>query len=134
VTCHFSPPAQDATTAVPAMLIDAARCWRDARDSGRSVQPRLSRTLDRHDCTMLAPVLDSLCLFYEAALGRPMIVGEGPALSGDEHLLLGLVDGSSSRRCLDCPRIAATALDCALCSTRIMLALTLGQPAARSLQ
>ena len=128
---HFSPPTQDAI-AVPAMLVDAARCWRNARDSGASVQPRLAHTLDAHDCTMLAPVLDSLCLFYETALGRPMIVGEGPGLSDDEHLLLGLVDGSSPR-CLDCPQNAANALDCALCSTRIMLALTLGQP-VRTLQ
>lgn len=130
---HFPPPAPEAT-AVPAILIDAARCWREARDSGRSVQPCLSRTLDLHDCAMLAPVLDSLCLFYEAALGRPMTVGEALALSDDEHLLLGLVDGSKPRQCLNCPKGAATALDCALCSTRIMLALTLGQPTARTLQ
>jgi hypothetical protein len=132
VTRHFPLSAQDAT-AVPAMLIDAARCWRNARDNERSVQPRLARTLDAHDCTMLAPVLDSLYLFYEAALGRPMAVGKALALSDDEHLLLGLVDGSKPRRCLTCPNGAATALDCALCSTRIMLALTLGQP-ARTLQ
>ncbi|MCZ4107006.1 hypothetical protein O3U67_02815 [Brevundimonas diminuta] len=132
MTRHFSPPAPEAT-AVPAMLVDAARCWRDARDSGKSVQPCLARTLDAHDCTMLAPVLDSLYLFFEAALGRPMTVGEALALSDDEHLLLGLVDGSKPRRCLNCPRGAATALDCALCSTRIMLALTLGQP-VRTLQ
>lgn len=133
MTRHFSPPAPEAT-AVPAMLVDTARCWREARDSGKSVQPCLSRTLDQHDCTMLAPVLDSLYLFYEAALGRPMAVGEALALSDDEHLLLGLVDGSKPRRCLNCSRGAANALNCALCSTRIMLALTLGQPAARTPQ
>ncbi len=130
---HFPPPVPEAT-AVPAILIDAARCWRQARDSGQSVQPCLSRALDQHDCTMLAPVLDSLCLFYEAALGRPMTVGEALALSDDEHLLLGLMDGSRPRQCLNCPKDAAAALDCALCSTRIMLALTLGHPAARTLQ
>ncbi len=133
MTRHFSPPAYEAT-AVPAMLIDAARCWRNARDSGESVQPCLARTLDAHGCTMLAPVLDSLCLFYEAALGRPMTVGRALALSGDEHLLLGLVDGSRPRRCLDCSRDAASALDCALCSARIMFALTLDQPAPTTLQ
>jgi hypothetical protein len=53
---------------------------------------------------MLAPVLDSLCLFYEAALGRPMTVGEALVLSDDEHLLLGLVDGSRPRQCLTCPK------------------------------
>jgi len=130
---HFPPPASDAT-AVPAILIDAARCWRQARDSGQSVQPCLSRTLDRHDCTMLAPVLDSLCLFYEAALGRPMRVGAALVLSDDEHLLLGLVDGSRPRQCLVCPNGVGATLDCALCSTRIMLALTIGQPLTRTLQ
>jgi hypothetical protein len=133
MTRHFSPPASEAT-AVSAILIDAARCWRDARDSGRSVQPCLSKALTAHDCEMLAPVLDSLCLFYEAALGRPMTIGEALALSDDEHMLLGLVDGSKPRQCLNCPKGAATALDCALCSTRIMLALSLGQPTARRLQ
>lgn len=130
---HFPPPAPEAT-AVPAILIDAARCWREARDSGQSVQPCLSRALDQHDCTMLAPVLDSLCLFYEAALGRPMTVGEALTLSDDEHLLLGLMDGSRPRQCLTCPNGVGATLDCALCSTRIMLALTLGHPAARTLQ
>ena len=132
MTRHFSPPGYEAV-AIPAMLIDAARCWREARDHGRSVQPCLSRALDAHDCTMLAPVLDSLCLFYEAALGRPMATGDALELSDDEHLLLGLVDGSKTRQCLNCPKGPASALDCALCSTRIMLALTLGQP-VRTLQ
>ena len=129
---HF-PPSPEAT-AVPAILIDAARCWREARDSGQSVQPCLSRTLGQHDCTMLAPVLDSLCLFYEAALGRSMTVGEALALSGDELLLLGLVDGSKPRQCLTCPKGVGATLDCALCSTRIMLALTIGAPVGRTLQ
>ncbi|WP_062769556.1 hypothetical protein [Sphingopyxis terrae] len=122
------------TRGVPAILIDAARCWREARDNGRSVQPCLSRTLDRHECAILAPVLDSLCLFYEAALGRPMAVGEALTLSDDEHLLLGLVNGSIPRQCLNCPRRRAATLDCALCSARIMVALTLGQPASGTLQ
>ena len=83
---------------------------------------------------MLAPVLDSLCLFYEAALGRPMTVGEALTLSDDEHLLLGLVDGSKPCQCLTCAQDVGATLACALCSTRIMLALTLGQPVARALQ
>lgn len=131
MTRHFSPPE---ATAGPVILIDAVRCWRGARDAGQSVQPCLSRTLAAHDCTMLAPVLDSLCLFYEAALGRPMTVGHPSALSDDEHLLLGLMDGTRPRQCLACPNGVATALDCAICSTRIMLALSIGQPTARTLQ
>lgn len=138
MTAHFSPPAPD-TIAQPALLIDAARCWRDARDLGELTQPRLSDMLAAHACEMLAPVLDSLCLFYEAALGRPMAIGPietGGALtlSDDEHLLLALIDGSQPRRCLDCPHGTASALDCAICSTRIMLALSLAGPDARTLQ
>ena len=128
MTRHFPPPVLEAN-AVSAILIDAARCWREARDDGLSVQPRLVRALDPHDCAMLAPVLDSLCMFYETALGRPMRAGVARDLSDDEHLLLGLIDGSKPSRCLDCPSGVGTTLDCALCSTRIMLGLTIGQPA-----
>lgn len=133
MTRHFTPPSAEAT-AVPAILIAATRCWRDARDSGQLVQPCLSRTLAAHDCAMLAPVLDSLCLFYEAALGRPMTVGKALVLSDDEHLLLGLMDGTRLRQCLGCSKGDQTGLDCALCSTRIMLALTIGHHTARMLQ
>lgn len=130
---HFKPSTPEAT-AVPAILIAAARCWRQARDSRRSIQPCLSQALDRHDCTMLAPVFDSLCAFYEAALGRSMTVGDALTLSDDEHLLLSLVNGSNPRRCLTCaPDVGAT-LACAVCSTRIMLKLTLNQPSGRMLQ
>lgn len=125
---HFSPPPREAT-APAAILIDAARCWRQARDAGHPIQPCLAHALAAHDCTMLAPVLDSLCLFYEAALGRPLAVGEALAPSEDELLLIGLLDGSRPRACVGCPQDAAHALHCALCSTRIMLALTLGYPA-----
>jgi hypothetical protein len=81
---------------------------------------------------MLAPVLDSLYRFYEGALDRPMTVGDKAILSQDEQVLLDLVHESSARACVNCPERAASALDCALCSTRIMLALTLGPTAHRS--
>jgi hypothetical protein len=127
MTRHFPPPAPEAT-AVAAILIDATRCWREARDSGRPAQPCLFRTLDEHNCTMFAPVFDSLCLFYEVALGRPMTVGDAMTLSDDEHLLLGLMDRSMPRQYLTCSQDVGATLDCALTSTRIMLALTIGQP------
>jgi hypothetical protein len=130
---HFTPLTPEAT-GVPAILIDAARCWREARDRGRSVQPCLFQTLDQYDCTMLAPVLDSLCLIYEAALERPMMVGDAFTLSDDEHLLLGLVDGSEPRQCLTCAHDVRNTLASAVCSTRVMLALTLGKPIARTPQ
>ena len=112
-----------------ALLVDAARCWRDARDCGRDVQPCLFRLLDPRGCDVLAPVLDSFLTLCEAALQRPFIAGSSPILSEDEHLLLTLLDGSRSRTCMPCPGDIATAFECAVCSTRIMIALAL--PPAR---
>lgn len=123
MTRHFKPPA--ATPAIPAMLVEAVRCWREARDTGRPVQPCIARVLDEYDCAVLAPVFDSLCLFFEGALGRPLTVGGALDRSDDELLLVGLVEGAPGR----CPNSSAgpgTGFDCALCSTRIMLALTFG--------
>lgn len=110
------------------ICLEAVRCWRRARDTGGDVQPSLFRVLEKRGQDMLAPVLDGLMLLFEAALGRRFAAGEGGQMSEDEHLLFGLLDGSKSRRaCLQCPEASASALDCALCSTRIMLAL--GRPA-----
>jgi len=109
------------------LVTAAARCWRTARDAHSPTQQRLYAMLMPHDCGMLAPVFASLMTLYEAALGRPIAVG-GAALSDDEHLLLGLLDGSRPRRaCIDCAEGAASVLDCAICSTRISMALTMGR-------
>lgn len=110
-------------SAAPAMLAAAARCWRDARDQGKPVQPCLTQVLADYDTMMLAPVMDSLMLFYEGALGRPLRVGEAEVLSADEELLVALIDGTAPRQCLNCVSDAATALNCAVCSTRIMLSM-----------
>lgn len=131
MTRHFSPPVPE-ETAVPAMLVAAARCWRAARDSGDPIQPALARTLDAHGCTMLAPVLDSLCLFVEAALGRPMTVGAAQRLSEDEHLLLGLMDESEpSSACPDAEGMSRV-IACAIHSARIMIAMTVPPLPARA--
>lgn len=107
------------------LVTAAARCWRAARDARAPVQQRLYTMLAPDDCGMLAPVFASLMTLVEAALGRPIAVG-GAMLSDDEHLLLGLLDGSKPRRiCIDCADGAASALDCAISSTRIMIDLTL---------
>ncbi|MET4896911.1 hypothetical protein RN629_07010 [Sphingomonadaceae bacterium jetA1] len=129
MTVQFPSPSTD-TIAPAEILVAAARCWRDACDEGEPIQPRLARILTDHGCAMLAPVLDSLYLFYESALGRRMAVGNARTRSEDEDQLVGLVDGSRPRACLDCGRDAGRTLDCALCSTRIMLAMTLGSPTA----
>ena len=121
---HFPPPSP-ADAMDRSLLVEAVRCWRSARDNGLPPQPRLSEILACHRSEMLAPVFDSLIHLCEDALGRPVAVGQSVELSGDEHLLLGLIDGSKLRRdCIACAEGAATALDCAICSTRIMMALT----------
>lgn len=119
-----STPPAEAAGDVENLLTAAARCWRLARDHRQPVQQALHRMLSRHKREMLAPVFDSYLTLCEAALGRPIAVGRS-AHSMDEHLLLGLLDGSMRRRnCIDCAHDAASALDCAICSTRIMLALS----------
>lgn len=123
MTRHVPPTAFE-TGATSAMVIDAMRCWRAARDEGRPCQPCLTRVLAAYDCAILAPVLDSLISFYAAELGRPMSTGTPAALSEDERSLLGLLDGSARRTCGPRSRNGG-ALDCAVCSTRIMLTLAL---------
>ena len=82
---------------------------------------------------MLAPVFDSLYMFFEAALGRAMSVGQTQTISSNERLLLKLMNGRKPSRPLEGLEGATTVLDCALHSTRVMLALTLRQPAAAML-
>ena len=125
---------EDAARDTAGLLMHAARCWRCARDNGEPVQRALHRMLAPCKCEMLAPVFDSYLTLCEAALGRRITVGD-IARSPDEHLLLGLLDGSMRRRaCLDCAQGAASALDCAICSTRIMLAMTVGHSSGRTRQ
>lgn len=111
------------------LVMAAARCWRVARDEGEPVLQTLHTMLAHHDCGMLAPAFDSLMSLCEAALGRPIAVGAAEASSEDERLLIGMLAGSHRRRaCIDCADGMGQALDCALCSTRVMLAMTLGAP------
>jgi hypothetical protein len=126
MTNAFSPPAGDAVAA-PAIVLTAARCWRAPRDAGHPVQPSLFAALRDHDCAVLAPVFDSLMALCESALARRFCIGDGvDGVSEDEHLLLDLLHGTvRSRPCFDCSDGIARALDCALCSTRIRMALTL---------
>ena len=105
------------------VLIAALREWRRARDCREAVQYCLYQLLAPQGRGMLAPVLDSLMTFLEAALARKVIASDGKKPSVDEQLLLDLLDGSRSRRlCLVCPEGVARPLDCAICSTQIMMA------------
>jgi hypothetical protein len=122
MTRHFAPP--DGSAALPAsMLIEAIRCWHEARMKGESIQPCLSRMLEKHEAVMLTPVLDSLIHLYEIGLGRPIQVGDGLHISNDEHLLFDLIAGHFSREvCLACDKDIVTALDCAISSIRVLMA------------
>ena len=135
MTYLFARPLDEGTVATTIPIL-AARCWRAARDAGNPVQPCLTATLCPHDCEMLAPCLDSLLSFVEEALGRPFGVADGVSLSADEHLLLDLLAGvRRTRACLDCGEGVVRALECALCSTRVMLALEHpGLPEHRAVQ
>ncbi len=107
------------TTLVPAAL----RCWRAARDTGAPVQQRLHKLLAPVRGAMLAPAFDSLLMLYELALGRRLIAGQSAALSADERMLLGLLDGAGVQggRVAD-TGAAAAMLDSAVRSTRVLLA------------
>jgi hypothetical protein len=119
----FAPPV----TPVPGTactVIDAARCWRIARDAGDPMQPALFVRLEAWGCGVLAPVLDGLLALFEAGFrrsfrsGRPLDAG----LTSDEHLLLDLLEDedSVSRTGLFHPDLVA-AMRVALRSSRIML-------------
>jgi len=127
MTRHFPPPSQDASM-MPAMLIEAARCWREARDTRRPVQPGLFALLSRHGHGMLAPVFDSLFALAEGVSGRRIVTGNGPTLSADEHRLIDLFEEAAppSDGCG-----LAVALNCGVRSLHILLAQAVGRPVAR---
>ncbi|WP_156360049.1 hypothetical protein [Sphingomonas sp. Leaf10] len=114
----------DRATVRSTLITAVARCWRVARDERENAQKCLYALLRPVGLGVLAPVFDSLFSLCESALGRPIATGlRGPA-SADEQLVLGMLDGSRPRRdCLNCDAGKASALDCAICSTRIMLTL-----------
>lgn len=121
----FDPPA--VALRASWIVVDAARCWRDARDCRHPTQPRLFAKLIVHDGGMLAPVLDSLMTLCEAAIGRIMRTGNGPDSSQDERLLLDLLTTPELLYKWGCAdKEPVRAFGCALCSTNIMMRMTLG--------
>ena len=122
-------PAWSLPPAMAELITAAARCWRAAKDRGVPVQQALHRLLGPRGYGMMTPTLDSLMELWVAAVGRPLVLGQEGAQSADASLLLGLIDGSKSRRkCIDCAAGPASALDCAICSTRIMIGLAREAP------
>jgi hypothetical protein len=116
------------------LVLRAARIWRAARDARQPVQPSIFATLRRYGCGVLAPVFDSLMTLCEAALGRRLHVGSGGTMSDDEHLLLDLLKTPNRVRTrMSCDDGPAAAFNCALRSTRVMIALALDHRPAVSL-
>jgi hypothetical protein len=111
-------PLPRGSVMTPAMLIAAVRCWREARDHGKSVQPRLFALLTQHGHDMLAPAIDSVMTLAESMAGRRIRTGDGPVLSDDEHRLMGLLEG---KEVLPGKGGLAASFDCAVRSLRIML-------------
>lgn len=128
MTFQFPIPPGSTSALPPSLLVDVTRCWRRARLDGRPPQPSLAERLDQFDCTMLAPVIDSFCRLFEAALGRPFQVGDTKDLSGDERLMVTLLeDAATLPAALSCDPARGAMLDLAIRSTRIMIAITLKQ-------
>jgi hypothetical protein len=112
------------------VVLDAARCWRSARDEGRPAQPCLYEALAPHGLEMLAPVFDSLLAISEHCLERPLCTGCPLAPSADETLICRLLEDPShldriaqARGCPRAPGDLTGVLVCALRSTRVMMAM-----------
>lgn len=128
MTCAHPSTANAVTTS--AIVLDAVRAWRSARDNQQPIHPTVHQSLARHHCGILAPVFDSLLSLYEACSDRRFHVGGAHVtISTDEHRLLTLLRGSDNceRAMSDASAIPslASALRIALHSTRIMLRLAL---------
>jgi hypothetical protein len=108
------------TVPAAAIIVDAARCWRVARDAGGAVQVALYARLAPLGLGILAPVFDSLLRLFEHSARRAFRPGEAgaQALSGDEQHLLRLLAKDDVER--------APLLRIAIQSTRIMLRLVDG--------
>jgi hypothetical protein len=117
----FAPPEASAATSP---IVDAARCWRTARDIGDPVQPAMFKQLEHHGYGVLAPVLDGLLSLFEAGFRRPFQAGDlvDGGLTSDEHHLLDLLESQDAGSSIDHfrPDLLA-AMQAALRSCRIML-------------
>lgn len=127
---YLSAPLEDGSISVLALILVSVRIWREARDTGLPVQPRLFTELAPEGGGVLAPVIDSLMHLYEIVLRRPVRVGRAGQASQDEELLLDLLTGAKQwRDSLGDSGGMGRAFDTALASTRIMVCKAFGLPA-----
>ena len=115
-----APSASEATSTI----LEAARSWRIARDTGHSIQPALYERLELRGAGLLAPVLDGLLTLFEAGFRRRFQAGapSDSAITGDEHQLIDLLESDDATPAIDYFRAdLAGAMRIAVRSSRIML-------------
>lgn len=115
------------------IIIKSARSRQNAVAAGFPKQPAIYASLNEFGCGILAPVLDSLFDFFEAGSGHAFRAGApgDRRHTRDEHDLLGMLkscDCANSSFWSSPGRNAPSpAITIAIKSTRIMMALALGQ-------
>jgi hypothetical protein len=131
VTCAVAqPPASFLSGTREHLIVDAVRCWREARDHGRAVLPILFARLELRHAGFLAPAIDALLAVLEAWSGRRFTAGgaAGATLTGDERQLLALLDSAPPPAATHAARPGLTApLHVALRSTRLIMRGEVGQ-------
>lgn len=108
-----------------AMVMQAARLWREARNAGDPVQPVLHALFASHGYDMLAATFDSVMTLCESRFDRSLCTGCPLAPSADERLLCRLLAFPEDlSRIAPCRNSGSggieAALGCALVSARIM--------------
>jgi hypothetical protein len=112
-----------AVTAQDALILTAARCWRDALNGGRPTMPALHALLGPMGHDMLGPVIDSVMHLCDVHFDRTLCAGCPLDPSADEGLVCRLVaepallDGAGSCH----SPVVRAALGNALRSLRAML-------------
>ncbi|WP_336965932.1 hypothetical protein [Sphingobium aquiterrae] len=125
VTAAFPDPVSPES-----IVVDAARCWREAVDRHRPILPTLFARLEVRDAGFLAPAIAALLSILEAWSGRRFRAAHenAAALTGDEQALLGLLETATPP---PCPHVSQPSLTkllrIALRSTRILLQYVLGR-------
>lgn len=122
--------AANASLPVQAIIVDAARCWREAIDRHIPVLPTLFARLELRDAGFLAPAIASILALHEAWSGRRFIAGElaGRTLTDDERNLLDLLEAESPPETSAPLRPSLTApLAISLRSTRLLVRRVLGR-------
>lgn len=112
-----------------AIIVDAARCWRETVDRHRPILPTLFARLEVRDAGFLAPAIAALLSILEAWSGRRFRAGDESAavLTNDEQVLLGLLETAAPPAAIHASRPGLTGpLRVALRSTRIMIQRVLG--------